>query len=601
MTPEGQVFVERKSVGSVVLRIVVGLALLVPAGLCCLGGLVAPTFYTAVMSVQEVSQLRFSEAQFVGLENYTRLFEARTFSDALGFTLLLFVVRVLVVAVVPLVLAFAVNEFGRAVRIPVRLLFTIPLALFAPVATALIWSLVLSSRSGLASGILQSLGQEPQRWLHDVETAQWAFLFVDGLHTFVLACGVGLVFYLAALRGSGEEAPSGRKALVPLIASWVTGMLATMALAVQSLVPSYLLTAGGPRGTTTTLELLLFNAFRTFRLGEGAAVATLLLIVLAFLGLVAGAIVALAGLRLETVPWGKQSGLISGEGKPGCGRVVAVLLLALVLLGSVGICSLSVLPLPWIALNSLRTASDVFSSPLPTLPFSPSLDAYTALGETVPIGSVVVNTLVPVLVSLLLLIPIAYAGALGIGAARPLGRWSELLLLPFSPWLFATIGPLSVVAYRVLLEARDLNTLFKLALPTVLYLVPMLFVLTLFFKGQGLKWRVARARGRSAAGAFLTTLILPSLPLVALLACVALFVGLQDLLWALLVGRGPGDWTMNMALLQMRAALRPDMQAAALTLFGLSTFVVSFLVFGLFQALYLDRLALGTDLFDVSR
>ena len=41
-------------------------------------------------------------------------------------------------------------------------------------------------------------------------------------------------------------------------------------------------------------------------------------------------------------------------------------------------------------------------------------------------------------------LPIAYLGALGIGALRPLGRYSEWLLLPFSPWLFITALPLSV-------------------------------------------------------------------------------------------------------------------------------------------------------------
>ncbi|NED57537.1 sugar ABC transporter permease, partial [Micromonospora aurantiaca] len=42
----------------------------------------------------------------------------------------------------------------------------------------------------------------------------------------------------------------------------------------------------------------------------------------------------------------------------------------------------------------------------------------------------------------------AFLGALGIGGLRPLGRRSEWLLLPFAPWLFVGIGPLSIAGFE---------------------------------------------------------------------------------------------------------------------------------------------------------
>ena len=181
---------KKNSTGKTVIRVILGLALLIPASLACLGGLLVPTVSTFVLSLQSTS-LVVRDARFVGLENYARLFQDPVFSAALGFTLSLLVVRVLVVAVAPLLLALAVNELGRAVRLPVRLLFTIPLAMFAPVVMALIWVTVLNPNLGLAGIILHSLGQAPQPWLTDPSRAKGALLFIDALYTVGLACGGG--------------------------------------------------------------------------------------------------------------------------------------------------------------------------------------------------------------------------------------------------------------------------------------------------------------------------------------------------------------------------------------------------------------------------
>jgi len=596
MITEGHLADEKKnSAGKTVLRVVLGLALLIPASLACLGGLFAPTISTLILSLQSASLI--GQAKFVGLENYMRLFQDPTFSAALGFTLLLFVVRVLVVAVAPLLLALVVNELGRAVRLPVRLLFTLPLAMFAPVVTALAWGTVLTPNSGLASIILRSLGQTPQPWLTDPGRAKGALLFIDAMYTFGLACGVGLIFYLAALRGSGEQAPSWRQVWKPLVASWGVGLLATLALSLQSFTLSYALTGGGPANVTATLMLYQYNqAFKFFRFGAGAAVATLILLVLMLLGLAAGLIVALIGPRLEMTPGSKKSGLLSREGQPGRGRAVAIALLAVMLLGSVAACSLSGLPMLWNTLNSIKTSAEILRPSSPLFPSSPSLTAYSELAKKIPVGQVFVNSFLPLLLSLLLLqIPIAYVGALGIGAVRPLGKWSEWLLLLFSPWLFVTVSPLSIVAYQNLQQARLLNTLAALT-PPIMLSVPMLFILTLFFKGQEPHWRAARAEGQGVVRAFLLKFVLPSLPLVALLASVALLVGLQDLLWPLLVVTKLENMTISGMLLRLRADLITGwpMLAAALTLFEWPTFAFFFLVLGAFQFLYLDRLALVT-------
>jgi ABC-type glycerol-3-phosphate transport system permease component len=522
------------------------------------------------------------EAEFVGLENYARLFQHPAFSDALGFTLSMLVTRLLIVAIVPLLLAIVVNQFGRWVRIPVRLLFTIPLVLFAPVMLALTWALI---------GLDPRVSLLPERAWADPELAGQTLLSLDSLYTFGLACGVGLIFYLAALRGGDDEEAGLRvKTLIPLGVSWLTGLLATIALSLQSFSFVYVLTGGGPMNSTMTLGLYQFmQAFQNFRFGAGAAVASLVLIVLVFLGLIAGLLIVFTGLRLETVSPDKKSTLFRGMNRP-----LAIVLLVLLLLISVVIGLRSIAPLYWNPLTSLESGPGLFGSSS-ILPSSPSLEAYGQVGEVIPVGRVLVNTLAPVLgVLLLLQLPITYLGALGIGALRPLGRRSEWLLLLFSPWLFVTIGPLSIVMWERIQAAGLLNTLIGLAPPLIIS-VPILFILTMFFRGQSPKWEAAQAEGQPAVGAFFRKLILPSLPLLALLAVVAFFIESQALLWPLIVTRGPESFPVTVALssLQGQYATTVPPLAAALTLFWLPPIIFFFLVFGVFQISYLERLSLS--------
>ena len=178
MTTEQNLNVEQSSTsGKSTPRIILGLVLLAPSALCCLCGLVGPTIQTFITSLQEVNPLA-QGAEFIGLENYSRMFQQPAFSEALGFTLSMLATRLLVVAIVPLLLAVVVNQFGRRVRIPVRLLFTVPLVLFAPVMIALAWRLI---------GLDPRVNLLPEKALADPELARQTLLSLDGLYTFGLA------------------------------------------------------------------------------------------------------------------------------------------------------------------------------------------------------------------------------------------------------------------------------------------------------------------------------------------------------------------------------------------------------------------------------
>jgi hypothetical protein len=249
-----------------------------------------------------------------------------------------------------------------------------------------------------------------------------------------------------------------------------------------------------------------------------------------------------------------------------------------------------------IALLALTVALGLFGCALSVVPVpvvvSGALEGFSRLSESAPLGRVAANTLGPAAISVLLIqLPLAYAGALGISGLRPLGRWSEALLLLFSPWLFVSARPLSIAFFE---RARDSGSLDSFAglFPPIAISLPMLFILALFFKGQAPKWSAAR-QSQPGGRAFFETLILPSLPLAGLLACAALFVALQDLWWPLLVSRGMDNATAAVLLVNLVGQFTPGPLAAAITLFSLPSFLFFFLAFSAFQVFYLERSGLS--------
>jgi hypothetical protein len=234
------------------------------------------------------------------------------------------------------------------------------------------------------------------------------------------------------------------------------------------------------------------------------------------------------------------------------------------------------------------------------LPFLISFaGAFSWVGETaakaVSIPQVWINTfLPPLLVVFFIQLPVAYLGAFGIGAVRPLGKWSEWLLLLFSPWLFVTSLPVAVTKFLDLAEAKNLDTLLALV-PPLLLSVPMLVVLTLFFKGQAAKWRQSLEEGDSVVRASFRQLVLPSLPLALFLAALSFLASTQDLFLSILVGVGPERYTASSAIMAFIGANNQFGAQKIITLIALPVLFILLMVFGALQIFYLDRLSLTRE------
>jgi multiple sugar transport system permease protein len=163
------------------------------------------------------------------------------------------------------------------------------------VATSTVWSVIFADK-GVANGLIGLVGLEPKSWLTDEGLALWSLVIMTtwkhlGLFVIILTAGLqGLppsVFEAAALDGAGPVRMFSRITL-PLLRRTLlfVGVIAVVG-AMQSFVPAFLLTKGGPAGATEVLPLYLWaTGFGFERMGYASAIAMVLLVAMLMLSLV---------------------------------------------------------------------------------------------------------------------------------------------------------------------------------------------------------------------------------------------------------------------------------------------------------------------------
>jgi len=224
---------------------------------------------------------------FIGLENFQRIFENPALIGSLKNTLFLAFGFLILTNVVGLALALALNRTLKT-RYFLRVVFFMPVVL-SPLAVSYIWKFIFDF-NGPLNDVIGWFGMEPKTWLADPNLALWAILVVMAWQT----TGMCMVIYLAglatvppdieeaaALDGAGTwrrfryiTVPSIR----PSIAIASTLML-VQGLRVFDQVMA--LTGGGPAGATETLATQVYKqTFALSNFGFGAALALLLTLIM---------------------------------------------------------------------------------------------------------------------------------------------------------------------------------------------------------------------------------------------------------------------------------------------------------------------------------
>jgi multiple sugar transport system permease protein len=235
-------------------------------------------------------------ASFAGLRNYIDLLHDDSFWAALWFTTEYTLVVTPAIFVLAFVLAMLVNRAGRFVGL-FRTAFFLPVVIGLTTAS-LLWVWMYNDQVGIFSAILMQLGiiDEPVQWFGDTNTALISLVVMilwkaSGFTMVILLVGMQAIpqdLYDAARIDGARWWAQQRYITVPM-------MRRTFALAlVMAVIGSYLafeqfyvMTKGGPMNTTITVVHWIYRAsFTYFKLGYGAAMSVVLLLVLLALSVV---------------------------------------------------------------------------------------------------------------------------------------------------------------------------------------------------------------------------------------------------------------------------------------------------------------------------
>lgn len=268
-------------------------AMLFAAPALVLYGLIVlyPLFQGAVLSLTDSTV--GNPADFVGLDNYLALVRDPDVMRALRVTVLYAVVVVVVQNAVGLALARALYR-RLAVRRTASVLLLLP-TLMSAVMAAFIWTYLFAPDGGI-NALLRGAGLDgvAQVWLGNPTTAIWAIAVVNIWMFAGYSCAIFLAGYLGlpgdVLDAAQVDGAQGWRQFAsvewPLLAPALT-VNVTLALigSLKVFELPFVMTNGGPAGSTTTLSILIFN--KIFGGGGdfayGVAVSILLLVVVVVL------------------------------------------------------------------------------------------------------------------------------------------------------------------------------------------------------------------------------------------------------------------------------------------------------------------------------
>ena len=267
---------------------VVRLIPLVPAIILMLIFLVGPIVWSLWGSLTNasLSGKAATNPEFIGIDNYTRLFADPLFPQSVWLTVVFtFVSAVIAQTVLGLSLALLMNKANEKVRAVVGII--IVAAWILPEIVAAFVAYAFFSKDGTLNQILATFGLGGPNWLYSFPMLA---VIVANIWR---GTAFSMMIYQAALNDVPPEiteaamvdGAGGVKRLVfvtlPMIKQTITTTLMLITLQTLSLFTLiWVMTAGGPSNKSTTLPILAYReAFRFGDIGYGTAIATVMLAV----------------------------------------------------------------------------------------------------------------------------------------------------------------------------------------------------------------------------------------------------------------------------------------------------------------------------------
>lgn len=232
--------------------------------------------------------------KWVGLANFRELIKDREFWQYL-YNTVYFMLGIPIGMFFSLFLALLLNQKLRGI-VFFRTIYFLPVV-SSMVAVALVWQWIYQGDFGLLNILLNEMGfKVTPKWLNSMTWSKPAIMLM-GIWS---GSGYNMLLYLAALQGIPQELYEAadidgasawekfRFVTLPML-SFVNFFIIVMGIigGFQAFGSVFVLTGGGPAGSSTTIVLYIYNnAFRWFRMGYAAAISWALFIMIFGLTLV---------------------------------------------------------------------------------------------------------------------------------------------------------------------------------------------------------------------------------------------------------------------------------------------------------------------------
>jgi multiple sugar transport system permease protein len=251
--------------------------------------IIFPILLTAWVSLNHWSMFTpISEMSFVGLENYTKIFEQTTFKKAITNTFFYSVVNLLIM--VPLALFIGLLLYQKATKgnALARTLLFLPY-IIPSVAVAIVWGYLYSPMYGPFNEILAIFHIPSQNWLGSIDQAMMSLVILNvwqtlGYYVVIVIAGLTEIsqdYYEAASIDGANSIQKLFYITIPLLKRSLAFIIIIMTInTLQVFDPIYVLTQGGPANSTTVVSYHMYDtAFNFGNAGQASALAFILYIV----------------------------------------------------------------------------------------------------------------------------------------------------------------------------------------------------------------------------------------------------------------------------------------------------------------------------------
>ncbi|ERP94407.1 sugar ABC transporter permease [Labrenzia sp. C1B10] len=237
-----------------------------------------------------------SDYDYVGFENFTRIWTDRLFFNAIVNTAIWMVAAILLPTVLGLGLALLLDSKVRGAKV-FKTIFYLPICLSA-IVVGQIWVWIYQPDWGLLNTVIEQItgGRFNYAWLARPDSALYSVIVAWSWQQ----TGLSMVIYLAGLTAVPSDLlevceiegasvwQRVRHVLIPLLTpSTVVVVALSVINSLKGFDILFIMTGGGPFNSSDTLAMHMYNeSFRKYFMGYGSAISVVLfLIALTIIGL----------------------------------------------------------------------------------------------------------------------------------------------------------------------------------------------------------------------------------------------------------------------------------------------------------------------------